>query len=225
MVAHLFTEYHNFLSFNYIIFEVTDPGKLLKMKRIICLFLLSGAIAVYTLAQQTQKGPYTVTVLADGVYHIEDANDSNPAGLHLDENGETTGMNNCSDMYLVVGKDKALLIDLSNAITWDSTATESLRSLVFERVGPSKLYVTVTHRHGDHLGMLPAFVDDPKANFWIPEAEFDGMDVFPEDRTTYFSEGESFDLGGGLLINTLEVPGHTAHSTIFFFIAETLVWN
>ncbi len=30
----------------------------------------------------------------------------------------------------------------------------------------------VTHNHGDHLGMLPAFTDDRKAGFWVPEAEF-----------------------------------------------------
>lgn len=34
-----------------------------------------------TSAQPVEKGPYYVFVLANGVYHIEDANSSNPAGM------------------------------------------------------------------------------------------------------------------------------------------------
>jgi len=177
------------------------------------------------LAQEIQKGPYTVFTIGEGIYHIENANDSNPAGVHLDENNQYTGMNNCSDMYLVVGAKTALLIDLSNKIEWDDSATESLRSIVYERAGDAKLYITVTHRHGDHLGMLPAFKDDKKVNFWVPKAEFEGMDIFPKERTAYFGENSSFDLGGGFVVNTMEVPGHTAHSTLFFLQDKNLVFS
>jgi hypothetical protein len=62
------------------------------------------------------RGPYTVYVLSDGVYRIEDANETNPAGLVLDENGKIVHMNNSSDMYLVTGSRKALLIDLSDKL-------------------------------------------------------------------------------------------------------------
>ncbi|MBN2480606.1 MAG: MBL fold metallo-hydrolase, partial [Bacteroidales bacterium] len=167
----------------------------------------------------------TVDVLADGVYHIEDANDSNPAGMHMDENGQVTGMNNCSDMYLVVGEDKALLIDLSNAIQWDNTATESLRSIVYDRVGDKEFLITVTHNHGDHLGMLPAFAQDPGAAFLLSENEFKGVTRFPEERTTYFAENAAIDLGGGYVISTMEVPGHTQHSTLFFLKEKHLVFT
>jgi glyoxylase-like metal-dependent hydrolase (beta-lactamase superfamily II) len=191
----------------------------------ICLLLLFVSIGLYTLAQPVEKGPYTVNVLTNGVYHIEDANSSNPAGMHMDKDGKMTGMNNCSDMYLIVGEKKALLIDLSNAIKWDNTATESLRSLVYERTGNRELYITVTHRHGDHLGMLPAFKNDAKASFWIPEVEFRGMDIFPKERTAWFAENASLDLGGGFIVNTMEVPGHTAHSTLFFLKNKNLVFT
>ena len=180
---------------------------------------------LFALAQEIQKGPYTVFTISEGIYHIEDANDSNPAGVHLDENNQYTGINNCSDMYLVVGAKTALLIDLSNKIEWDDSATESLRSIVYERAGDAKLYITVTHRHGDHLGMLPAFKDDKKVNFWVPKAEFEGMDIFPKERTAYFGENSSFDLGGGFVVNTMEVPGHTAHSTLFFLQDKNLVFS
>lgn len=189
------------------------------------LSIMSLSVCLCALTQSVQLGPYTVEVFTNGVYHIEDGNDSNPPGVQIDANGEMTGMNNCSDMYLVVGSDRAMLIDLSNAIKWDTTATESLRSIVYERAGGRDFYVTVTHRHGDHLGMLPAFADDPKASFWIPEAEFEGMDIFPEERTIYFEKYGSFDLGGGFVINTMEVPGHTEHSTLFFLKDKNLVFS
>ncbi|HPF51462.1 MAG TPA: MBL fold metallo-hydrolase [Draconibacterium sp.] len=176
-------------------------------------------------SQSIQKGPYTVTELAAGVFHIEDANDSNPAGVTIGDDGQMTNMNNCSDMYLLTGSTKALLIDLSNEIKWDSTATESLRSIVYERSGNKELLITVTHKHGDHLGMLPAFKNDQKVTFWIPKKEFEGRDIFPSERTHLFDENASLDLGGGLVVNTMEVSGHTAHSTLFFLKGKNLVFT
>ena len=195
------------------------------MKKMIMILLLPLFFSFCRHDQSEQKGPYTAKLLTRGVYNIEDANDSNPAGVHLDSAGKMTGMNNCSDMYLIVGKDKALLIDLSNVIRWDTTARESLRSVVYDRAGKKDLYITITHRHGDHYGMLPAFHDDQGARFWLPEAEFSGMDIFPEERTTYFVEKGSFDLGGGVVVNTMEVPGHTDHSTLFFLKDMNMVFS
>ena len=200
-------------------------------KTIILIFaivLISSCRSVKTEELSAQKGPYTVTLLADGVYNIKDGNDSNPCGYHTDANGEVTGVNNCSDMYLVLGKDKALLIDLSNSadrITWDTTATESLQAIVNERIGKRDLIVTFTHSHGDHTGMLPAFRDNPDVSFWVPGEEFSRMKMFPEDRTTYFPENSSLDLGGGIMVNTLEVPGHTAHGTFFFLKDRNIVFS
>ena len=128
-------------------------------------------------------------------------------------------------MYLVVGGHKALLIDLSNKVEWDATATEFLRAVVYERTAGKKLHITFTHKHGDHIGMLPAFKNDEEASFWISESEFKGMDIFPKDRTTYFAENASFDLGGDCIINTMEVPGHTDHGTLFFVNDRNLVFT
>ncbi len=189
------------------------------------LLLLCLAIYGCTMTQSVQRGPYTVHLLANGVFHIEDANDANPAGIHLNQDGSMAGMNNCSDMYLIVGGEKALLIDLSNAVEWDTTAKESVRAIVHDRVGDKQLFITATHRHGDHLGMLPAFADDPSASFWIPEAEFSDMDIFPEARTSAFAERASMDLGGGFVVNTMEIPGHTTHSTVFFLRDKAIVFT
>lgn len=194
----------------------------MRTSRLLLLPFLIGACAPM---QPFERGPYTVRPLAGGVFHIEDANAANPAGVHLDDDGAFAGMNNCSDMYLVVGGERALLVDLSNAVEWDSTAAASLRGIVRDLAGDRDLFVTATHRHGDHLGMLPAFADDPEVRFWVPQAEFAGMDVFPPERTTGFAERASFDLGGGVVIQTLEVPGHTTHSTVFFPSGRNMVFT
>jgi hypothetical protein len=67
-------------------------------------------------ADKEATGPYTVYVLSEGVYRIEDANDKNPAGIVMGEDGKMVRMNNCPDVYLVAGKNRALFIDLSNKI-------------------------------------------------------------------------------------------------------------
>jgi len=189
------------------------------------LILLTLSAGMSSRSQGVQKGPYTVHEISENVYRIEDANETNPPGGVVGDEGQLVSMNNCSDMYLIIGGNKGLLIDLSNDVKWDPTARESLHSLVHEIAGDKELCITVTHRHGDHLGMLPAFLEDPKARFWIPGNEFSGMDIFPEARTTYFQEYGFLDLGGEYLVNTLEVPGHTAHSTVFILAGTDLVFT
>lgn len=191
------------------------------MKIFFSILILAGSIVSYS--QTVEKGPYTIYTINSGVYHIEDATTARPGGVTKSPDGTTT-MNNCSDMYLVVGEKKALLIDLSNFLKYDNSASESLRELVYERAGERELLITITHLHGDHTGMLPAFKDDPRAKFWIPEAEFRGMNIFPAARVNFFPENASLDLGG-VIINTTEVPGHTDHSTLFFIKGKNIVFT
>ena len=195
------------------------------MIRKISMLILSVMFCLIGICQSAQQGPYTVYTIAENVYRIENSNADHPAGVIMGEDGKVLSVNSCSDIYLIIGNEKALMIDLSRTIDWDTTATESLRSLVYERVGEKKLIITLTHKHDDHTGMLPAFFNDQKATFWIPEDEFDGMDIFPTQRTTFFKQNESIDLGGGFVINTLEVPGHTEHSTVFFLKDKNFVFT
>lgn len=189
---------------------------------VLLLALLPAAIAV---AQSREVGPYTLHPIIAGVIRIEDANRSNPAGIELDAQGSIKRFNNCSDMYLVVGRDQALLIDLSNPITWDATATESLQSIVGEEIGDRRLYIAVTHHHGDHTGMLPAFKDNPKVTFWIQTPEFAGREIFPPERTIPIAIQPALDLGGGWIVDALEIPGHTNHSTAYFLRGKNLVFT
>lgn len=165
--------------------------------------------------EEVEVGPYTVSVIEKNVYHIQDYNSSNPAGEAFDAEGNKTHFNNCSDMYLIVGKDKALLIDLSNNIRWADNAAESLRQIVADRIESKELTITFTHNHGDHVGMMHAYLNDPEVRFALPETDFKFMAArFPEAQSTIYNEGHVFDLGG-IHIEAIEVPGHTDGSMVF----------
>ena len=190
--------------------------------KFVFLFLLSVAVS---LGDVFEKGPYSVHPIIPGVMRIEDANRTHPAGVQVDKNGKQTGFNNCSDMYLIVGGQSALLIDLSNFIKWDDTAVASLRSIVSQEIGTKKLHIAFTHFHGDHTGMLPAFRDDQNVTFWIQPGEFKGRETFPADRTTSVATQPTLDLGDGFIVNALEIPGHTDHSTAYFLQGKNLAFT
>lgn len=187
--------------------------------------LLLFLFATVVFAQPREVGPYTVHPIIPGVVRIEDANRTNPAGLQFDAQGNRTGFNNCSDMYLIVGSDRALLIDLSNAIKWDDTAVVSLQTLVREEIGARQLHIAVTHFHGDHTGMLPAFKDDEKVTFWIQTDEFKGRELFPAERTVPIGGDSSLDLGAGVIVDAVKIPGHTDHSTAYFLRGKNLLFS
>lgn len=165
-----------------------------------------------------EEGPYTVTTLQKGMFDIEDSNSSNPAGVH------EGGMNNCSNMYLVLGKKKALLIDLSNDIKWADNAAESLRKVFYDLAGKREKIITITHVHGDHTGMLHAFVDDPEVSFFLPKKDFEGDKRFPEDRTVFIDDGFVFDLGG-VKVDAIDVQGHTPGSMAFYVEGQDALFS
>lgn len=172
-----------------------------------------------------EVGPYTITNIAPSVYHIQDFNHNNPAGETFDESGAKTHFNNCSDIYLLAGSEKALLIDLSNYVQWDSTACESLRTLVADRIKGKPLTITFTHNHGDHTGMLPAFIDDPEVEFALPRIDFEALeDRFPNVRYWFYDEGLTFSLGG-MNVNTVLVPGHTHGSMVFDLVGHDMIFT
>jgi len=152
--------------------------------------------ACTTEIKEVEVGPYTVSTIDNGVFHIQDYNSSNPAGETFDEEGNKTHFNNCSDIYLIVGKEKALLIDLSNNIKWADNAAESLRKIVSERAEGKELIITFTHNHGDHVGMIHAYADDKDVHFALPETDFQHLVTrFPVADYSFIDEGHVFDLG------------------------------
>ncbi len=196
----------------------------MQLKPLLPAFALA-LLAACAAPKDVEVGPYTVSIIEKNVYHIQDYNSENPAGESFDAEGSKTHFNNCSDIYLFVGKNEALLLDLSNPITWADNAAESLRDIVWERAGGMPLTITFTHNHGDHTGMLPAFVNDPGVQFALPQIDFARLaDRFPEERTRFFDEGEIFDLGG-LKLEAIGVPGHTDGSMVYLLQGRDLLFS
>lgn len=195
------------------------------MKKQTILLSLALALTACGPAKDVEVGPYTVSVIGKNVYHIQDYNRENPAGEAFDADGKLTHFNNCSDIYLVVGGQEALLIDLSNPVTWADNAAESLRTLVAERVAGKPLTITFTHNHGDHTGMLPAFLEDKDVRFALPRADFRRLaERFPEGQYRFIDEGEVFDLGG-LQVEAIAVPGHTDGSMVYLLQEQDLLFT
>ena len=194
------------------------------MKKSTFLLSLAIALAACSPAKDVEVGPYTVSVIGKNVYHIQDFNHENPAGETFDADGKLTHFNNCSDIYLVVGEQEALLIDLSNPIDWADNAAESLRGLVAERTAGKPLTIAFTHNHGDHTGMLPAFLEED-VRFALPEKDFTRLaDRFPTDRYRFINEGEVFDLGD-CQVEAIAVPGHTDGSTVYLLQGRDLLFT
>ena len=175
--------------------------------------------------KDVEVGPYTVSVIGKNVYHIQDYNSSNPAGESFDADGKLTHFNNCSDIYLLVGAKEALVIDLSNPVDWADNAAESLRTLVSERTGGKPLTITFTHQHGDHTGMLPAFIEDPDVRFTLPRGDFAWFaERYPDAQARFIGEGELFDLGG-MEVEAIAVPGHTDGSMAYLLKGQDLLFT
>ena len=202
-------------------------------------FALALALTACGSAKDVEVGPYTVSVIGQNVYHIQDYNTANPAGEEFDADGKLTHFNNCSDIYLLVGEKEALMIDLSNPIDWAENAAESLRSLVAERTEGKPLTIAFTHEHGDHTGMLPAFVNDPEVRFALPDGDFAWFkERYPEANAHFLSErmvlsdqldeamsdGLTIDLGG-MEVEAVPVPGHTNGSTVYFLKSQNLLFT
>lgn len=154
---------------------------------------------------------------------------------HITEIRDVTGVS----AYLVVGEERAALIDTCTGI-------KGLKELV-ETLTDKPVIVLLTHSHGDHSGSVADFEtvyihpDDLKfltgeaqgaggigmrlgfANGNVPGAPFAENDLVadpPADKEyKLLSDGMTFDLGG-ISVETIHVPGHTAGSCTFLFPEE-----
>ena len=199
--------------------------KLTNILKAFAAVILPAVLASCGGPKDVEVGPYTVSVIEENVYHIQDYNSANPAGESFDAEGNKTHFNNCSDIYLIVGENEALVIDLSNRIDWADNADESLRSIITERAGDKPVTVTFTHSHGDHTGMLPAMLDLEGTRFALPQQDFARMaDRILEDRREFIREGKVFDLGG-MEVVTIAVPGHTVGSVVYYLKGHNLLFT
>jgi glyoxylase-like metal-dependent hydrolase (beta-lactamase superfamily II) len=142
-------------------------------------------------------------------------------------------------MYLILGKSKALMVDLGNnyidgyapdLIKPRKNAAEELRAVVFGLTGKLPLEVAIGHAHPDHDGMTKAFLNiNRKVIIWMPAGEdFNApKQQHGIDPSVYkpFPVGKTFDLGGGRIVKTFSVRGHTNASTVYLLEKDMLLFT
>ena len=148
------------------------------------------AAALEWMFSRTRRDRYEAEMLCPGVFYIEDFNDDS--------------------MYLVEGRDKALLIDTGLGDGDPLAFAQTLTALPVE--------LAVTHAHLDHMRHSHRF-----ARFYMSKKDLPLLprvqDSFPENTSTAeqvvdIRDGDVIDLGG-VAIEVAEVGGHTPGSVVF----------
>jgi glyoxylase-like metal-dependent hydrolase (beta-lactamase superfamily II) len=214
------------------------------LRATVVLFLCSCLLAVFTFAQEVapfnasglvklgdkiRYGSYSIYEIGEGIYQINDNDAHQPDGL-LGALG--------TDMYLICGEQKALMIDLGNnyidGYTGDKlrprkNAAEEFRAMVYGLAGKRPVEFAITHMHPDHDGMTGALINRG-ATLWVLDGE-DGSALTKQhnlDPSVYkrFTCGKkSFDLGGGRLVDTFLVRGHTDGGTVYVLKKDLMVFT
>ncbi|RKJ39428.1 MBL fold metallo-hydrolase [Acutalibacter sp. 1XD8-33] len=154
----------------------------------------AGGETVKWLVEQDRKRQFQVYNLQPGVWRIDDFF--------------------TSTCYLIEGKEKALLVDTG-------MGQGDLPGLV-RRLTRLPVEVAVTHPHGDHMHKAERF-----SKIYLHKNDIARLREHPEKFPAAFSqgsqwpelvpieEGTKIDLGGGVVVETLELGGHTPDSVVF----------
>lgn len=142
---------------------------------------------------QTKQNRYEIHWIMPGFYWIEDNTDSS--------------------LYLIEGKDKALVVDTGMGDNDFMGMIQSLTRLPVE--------LAVTHNHGDHMYHLDKFdryymsekdmamFDEPFMKDMLGERDFSKAQLIP------IVDGDIIDLGGGYEVEVFNLGGHTPGSVVF----------
>src|SRR5574344_103830 len=166
-----------------------------------------------------------IVLAPDGIHSIEQIG---PATYRIDEKG-------ICNAYLLIGKDKALLIDSGDGVGNVREAVETLTKL--------PIIVALTHRHCDHAGGRNWFEDYSfhegddhliyalESSQWATKklAGMSGKSVEITKKPFHskkfiFTDKTSFDLGNRT-IKVMNVPGHTKGSVVFIDDKEKLMFT
>ncbi len=144
---------------------------------------------ILTIIQEDLSTVYLSELIAPGVWRLDDF-----GGFIGNEN-----------MYLIEGKDKALLFDTGMGKGDLAGYIKSLTDLPVE--------VVITHGHFDHFGQLDQFREN---TVYISRKEITRIPAdLINSRFRFIKDGDRIDLGGGKSIEVLELPGHTMGSLLF----------
>lgn len=151
-----------------------------------------------------------------------------------------TGTAQGSTMYLIEGKDRAVLIDTANPASF-IPGVNDLKTVVRYLLGhenngkgkahPLEFVVANTHNHGDHIGENSLMSDrtvyfmdgdwpaKAPANY-VPIREGGG----PTAHANRMAVGE-IDLGGGRVLKALAMPPHTMGSTGYLDVKNRMLFS
>lgn len=145
-------------------------------------------------------------------------------------------MNGCGDVwcYLIVGPEKALLIDTAFGLG-------DLRGLCEHLSGGKEVICANTHRHVDHIGgnvqfdkvyineydaealrdamtadFMPSYLLDENGHPTATGYELSDLTPFKEYEIVPIPHGYVFDLGDGYEVELVHLSGHTAGQSGFF---------
>ena len=152
------------------------------------------------------SGEYAVSDMGNGVYTILDYG----------------GAPGTESLYLVLGKEKALLIDLGMPSNGDLVGVvQALTDLPIE--------VAISHGHGDHVGQIKQILDlgctiymSEKDKFFLENTDASPEDAINFENFAWVVEGDIIDLGGRQL-QVIDVPGHTPGSIVLLDAANKLL--
>lgn len=166
-----------------------------------------------------------IVLAPDGIHSIEQIG---PATYRIDEKG-------ICNAYLLIGKDKALLIDSGDGVGNIRETVETLTKL--------PLTIALTHRHCDHAGgrnWFPSYSFHKNDNHFIyalESSEFatkklagmSGKSVTItkkpfHSKKVLFDDTTVFDLGERT-IKVMNIPGHTKGSVVFIDEKEKLMFT
>jgi len=176
---------------------------------------------------EVRYGSYLIRKIGDLVFQINDPGDKS-----------TKGGGWGVDMYLVCGTKKALMIDLGNnyitgyekdLLKPRRNAAEELLSVIDGLAGTLPLEIAVTHMHPDHDGMTGAFINR-KVSFWAGQGEdLNALKtqhaLNPEIYQIFTQGSKSFDLGGGRIVETFPVRGHSNGGTVYIIKKDMIVFS
>lgn len=186
------------------------------------------ASGLVKLGDTVRYGSYEVIKIGDRIHQLKDSGDPRA------QKGGLIG----TDMYLIGGTTKALLVDLGNnyidgyagdAILPRKNAAEELRAVVNGLVGKLPLEIAITHAHPDHDGMTGAFLGK-KTVIWMPEGEDleaprKQHNIDPAVYTTFDHRTKTFDLGGGRVVKPLLARGHSNGCTVYLLPSEMMLFT
>jgi glyoxylase-like metal-dependent hydrolase (beta-lactamase superfamily II) len=180
------------------------------------------------LGDSVHYSSYYIYKIGEDIYKISDPGD--PEAIL----GGLIG----TDIYLICGKSKALMIDLGNnyidgfekdLIKPRRNAKEEFLDIVNKLIGKRSLEVAVSHMHPDHSGMTKAFLGT-SVPLWIGEGEdlerLKTMHGIDPSIYTIFKQGEkTFDLVGGRVVETFLLRGHSNGGTVFLLKPDMMLFT